>query len=309
MRTTTCSLLVAASLLLSGTAAHAAGELARSVRSKISAGDLASAEAIVEDYGRDTGKDAEYLAGLAWTARGAFVLGRHDRALELVREVRALIPESKPENLIALGAAIEVEGQILATRQGKDAALRFYEQERKWSDDAAFQSRIWKNVNYLSLEGQKAPEIVAADQLGPAWPGFEALRGKSVVLFLWAQWCGDCKAQAATLARIRARYEPQGVFFAAPTRFYGTGKDGVAATPAEEKAVVAAVLAETYQAVGPLSVPISTEAMIRYGGSATPSFIFIDDEGVVRAYTATRLTEADLARHIDELLARRKARS
>lgn len=288
-------------ILLAGPA-QAVGELARGVRMKVSAGDLLSAEAMVEDYARASGKDAEYLAGLAWLARGALVLGQDDKALALTKEVRALIPAATEENLTALGAAIEVEAKILARRQGADAAVKFLEQEKKWSEDPAFRSRLWKNINYLKLEGSPAPEIVAEDHLGPEWKGLKALQGKPVVLFLWAQWCGDCKAQAAGLAKIRARYEKEGVVFVAPTRFYGTGKDNAPATQEEEKAIVAAVLAESYQDLGPISVPFSTEAMIRYGASATPSFVFIDRQGIVSSYTATRLTEAELTARIEKLL-------
>jgi hypothetical protein len=43
--------------------------------------------------------------------------------------------------------------------------------------------------------------------------------------------------------------------------------------------------------------------MVRYGASATPTFALIDRKGVVRLYTPTRLSEAELSRRIDELLA------
>jgi thiol-disulfide isomerase/thioredoxin len=282
----------------------AAGELARGVRSKISAGDFLSAEAIVEDYAREHGKDAEYLAGLGWLSRGALVLGDEERALSLAKELRALIPTPAEDNLTALGAAIEVEARVLFGRsRNPEEAVRFLEAQRKLSPDPAFQSRLQKNVNIWTLEGSAAPEFVAEDHLGPEWKGIAAHQGKPLVLFLWAHWCGDCKAQVASLAKVRARFEPKGVAFAAPTRFYGTGKDGAAATPAEEKAQVAAVMAESYGALGPISVPFSTAGMIRYGASATPSFVFIDSRGIVRSYTATRLTEAELARRIESLLA------
>lgn len=290
-------------LLLGATAAQAAGELARGVRSKISAGDFLSAEAMVEDYARASGKDVEYVSGLAWLARGALVMGLDERALALAKEVRQLIPAATDDTLTALGAAIEVEGKVLARRSGKEGALRFFERQRTLSADPAFLSRLSKNINQLTLEGAKAPDFAAVDGLGPEWKGLAAFAGKPVVLFFWAQWCGDCKAQAATLARVRARFEPLGVVFAAPTRFYGVGKDGAAATPAEEKALVAAVLAESYKELGPIAVPFSTEGMIRYGASSTPTFVFVDKAGIVRSYTATRLGEAELVSRIEKLLA------
>src|ERR1051326_7517539 len=48
---------------------HAAA-LVSLVRLKLSAGDLPSGIAAVEDYKRDTGVDAEYLNAVGWLARG-----------------------------------------------------------------------------------------------------------------------------------------------------------------------------------------------------------------------------------------------
>jgi hypothetical protein len=48
---------------------------------------------------------------------------------------------------------------------------------------------------------------------------------------------------------------------------------------------------------------IDHDAMLHYGASATPSFALVDRRGVVRHYTATRLSEAELSRRVEELLA------
>ncbi len=42
--------------------------------------------------------------------------------------------------------------------------------------------------------------------------------------------------------------------------------------------------------------------MLRYGVSATPTFVFIDRKGVVRSYLPYRLTAERLSREIDALL-------
>jgi hypothetical protein len=57
-----------------------------------------------------------------------------------------------------------------------------------------------------------------------------------------------------------------------------------------------------YSGVGPIPRVISTASMVAYGVSSTPTFAFIDRKGIVRRYTPTRLTEAELERSIDEIL-------
>jgi thiol-disulfide isomerase/thioredoxin len=283
--------------------ADAAGELVRLVRLKLSAGDLASAVSAVEDYKEKNGVDAEYLDAVGWLARGAEMLRRPDAAAAYVAELRREIREEKPDLVIPLGAAIEVEGKLRAAREGRGSALRFLEEEFARAKDVALRSRIRKNINLLSLEGQPALDINRTDFIGPEPPSLAALKGKPALLFLWAHWCGDCKAQAGVLSRVVRKYREQGLVVIAPTRYYGTGAENKPATPAEEKAYMAKVWAEFYAGLEGVSIPIDTETMVRYGVSATPTYALIDRKGVVRFYAPTRLSEAELSRRIEAVLA------
>jgi thiol-disulfide isomerase/thioredoxin len=280
-----------------------AGDLVRTVRLKLSAGDLASGESALETYKRATGIDPEYLDAVGWLARGSQMLGRPDVAAGYVAELRREIPEERPDLVVPLGAAIEVEGKLRAAREGRGSALRFLEGELARATDVALRARIRKNINLLSLEGQPAPEITYADSAGPVRVRLSELKGKPVLLFLWAPWCGDCKAQAASLAGVYRKYHPQGLTLIAPTRLYGFGAEGAPPSPVEEKAAIEKAWAETYKGFEGVSVPIDTETMVRYGASSTPSFVLVDRKGVVRFYTPTRLTEAALSRRIEEVLA------
>lgn len=280
-----------------------AGELARLVRLKISAGDIASGAAAVEEYKKQHGVDVEYLDAVGWLARGAQMLGQLDAAAGYAAELRREISEEKAGLLIPYGAAIEVEGLIRAAREGRGTAIRFLEDEFARAKDTALRSRIRKNINLLSLEGQPAPEINAPHFVGPEPRPLKALRGQPVLLFLWAHWCGDCRAQAATLSRIRQKYAAQGLVVIAPTRFYGTGAESKAATPLEEKTHIEKVWAQSYPGLEGVPIPIDTETMVRYGASATPTFALIDRQGAVRFYTPTRLSEAELSRRIDAVMA------
>lgn len=290
-------------LTLIALTADGAGELVRLVRLKLSAGDLASGVSAVEEYKEKHGVDAEYLDALGWLARGAEMLKQPDAAATYVAELRREIREEKPDLLIPLGAAIEVEGKLRAAREGRGSALRFLEEEFARAKDVALRSRIRKNINLLSLEGQPAPDFNRTNFVGPEPPSFAALKGKPALLFLWAHWCGDCKAQAGVLGRVMRKYRAQGLVMIAPTRYYGTGAENKPATPAEEKAHMAKVWAEVYAGLEDVPIPIDTDTMVRYGVSATPTYALVDRKGVVRFYSPTRLSEAELSRRIEAVLA------
>ncbi|MFN0108609.1 MAG: TlpA family protein disulfide reductase [Blastocatellia bacterium] len=302
-QTTLTSFLLLTFLVLT---ANAAGELTRTVRNKLSAGDLFSGTAAVAEYKRDHGVDVEYLDALGWLARGAEMLKQPEAAAAYVAELRREIREEKSDLLGPLGAAIEVEGKLRAAREGRGSAVRFLEEEFGRAKDIGLRSRIRKNINQLSLEGKPAIEINPADFLGPQPSTLAALKGKPALLFLWAHWCGDCRSQARTLAQITEKYRSQGLVVMAPTRYYGSGAGGKDATPAEEKAQVQKVWKESYPGLESVSVVFDTEAMIRYGVSATPTFALIDKKGIVRFYSPTRLSEAELSKRIEAVLSKAK---
>ncbi len=282
-----------------------AGDLVRIVRNKISAGDIFSGAAAAEDYKRTTGVDAEYLDAIGWLARGAEMMRMYDRAAGYVAELRREIKAEKDEVLIPLGAAIEVEGRLRIARQGRGAALHFLNEELARAQNISLRSRIGKTINQLALEGSPAPVLNMSESFGPAPTSLAAYKGQPVLLFLWANWCGDCKSQAGILSRVAQKYRTQGLAILAPTRLYGSIGDKTA-TPEEEKAHVAKVWKESYPGLENVPVIFDTEGMVRYGASATPTFVLIDRQGFVRCYTPTRLSEAELSQHIDTLLSEPK---
>jgi len=273
------------------------------IRNKIAAGDLASAESILEVHRADNGEDATWLTGLSWLARGAFLLGDLDKAQRYASDARARCAEALAKGAkleedhaleTALGAAIEVEAQLRGRRGGAKKAAEYVRGElARFPGPVALRSRLNKRLNMMTLAGTPAPELAIEDSVGAPPPSIASLRGRPIVLFLWAEWCGDCKAQARALAGARQRH-PETAFLAL-TRYYDDeAKRGA------EKERVAETWKTAYADVGTIPIVISTASMERYGGSSTPTFVFIDPAGVVRLYTPTRLT----ADALDQAIAR-----
>ena len=280
----------------------------RFLRLKISAGDLSSAESILETHRAEKGDDAEALLCVAWLARGAALLGDWPAASRYAKEARAAAVsrlgnprawEDNSEAAYALGTAIEVEAQALEAAGKKAEAIRRLDESAKSleSEKAPYnlRARVRKRRNQIELVGQPAPGFRVEDSIGAPAPSLESLRGKPVVMFFWWESCGDCRAQAPVLRRIVERYSGRGVAFVAPTRVYGDERSA-------EKAKIETTWKETYGMPGSVAVPISDEAMLRYGVSATPTFAFVDRRGVVRQYLPYRMTEERLAAAIDDLL-------
>ena len=162
--------------------------------------------------------------------------------------------------------------------------------------------RIQKNLNLLNLEGKPAPALDDLDWLGSKPPALAALRGHPVLLFFWAHWCSDCKAEVAILAEIERIYRPKGLVLIAPTRYYGYVAQGEDAPPVVEKKYIEAVRRQYYAALGDMPVPLSNANFLKYGSSTTPTLVLIDTNGVVRLYHPGNLSGLDLAARIQAVL-------
>ncbi len=278
--------------------APASAAVVSDVRFKLSAGDLSSAEALVEDFNRANGANSEYAAAVSWLARGALTLGETDTAARYLAQTKTLVAELLKSKRVeddsfleaAAGASIETEARIMAARGNPDRAIAFLNSELPRWKTWWIAARIHKNLDLLTLEGQPAPELDAS------------YRGNPVLLFLWAHWCGDCKAQGPVIARIRQKYAPRGLRVLAPTRRYGEAPKNDHPTEAQEDEEIERVWKTSYAALEGAPHPVSEAMMLRYGVSSTPTLVLIDRDGIVRMYRPTRMTEAELSRRIEALL-------
>ncbi len=277
------------------------------IRNKVSAGDLLSAESILEVHRSLNGEDDAHLVGLSWLARGALYLGEIDKARRFAAEARArcaakIAQGNGPANdqavEVALGAVIEVEAQLVQREKGPARAAELVRGELgRIGGPIALRSRLNKRINMLALVGAPAPEIIIEDFVSEQPTTLASVRGQAVVLFLFANGCPDCEAQVATLARVRTRYAEKGLRLLALTRYYRPEAERAA-----EKSRLQTAWQNAYRELESTPVVISTVSMERYGGSSTPTFVFVDRAGIVRGYTPTRLTEADLDREVARIV-------
>jgi len=102
------------------------------------------------------------------------------------------------------------------------------------------------------------------------------------LLFFWAHWCADCKAEAPILARLRSEFK--GLIILAPTQRYGYAAGGEEATPKTELAYINQVWHEYYAGLQGESVPVSKENFKVYGASTTPTLVLVDGNGKIAFY-------------------------
>ncbi len=274
--------------------------------------DFAAAEQAVRVYQAQKGATAELAAALSWLARGE--LGAHHNneadayAAQARRMAASLVgmrnPDADPSLSTALGAAIEVHSQVLAARGERPQAVAYLRQELASFAATGLAERIQKNINLLGLTGTPAPPLNEATWLGPKPTGLAALRGHVVLLFFWAHWCPDCKAEAPVLAEIVRVYGPKGLVLVGPTKLYGYAAEGDDATPAQELPYIDAVRRQFYSALSGMAVPVSAASFQTYGASTTPTLVLLDANGIVRFYHPGAVSGAELAERIEVLLKR-----
>jgi thiol-disulfide isomerase/thioredoxin len=284
--------------------------LVNEVRESLARHDLASAQAMVKRYQTQAGATPELAAAISWMGRAELDAGQYAQADQYAADARkmslALLGmrrlDADPWLPTALGASIEVHAQALARRGHRAEAVSFLREQAAAYGTTSIGERIRKNLNLLDLEGKAAPAIDAADFIGPRPPSLASLHGHPVLLFFWAHWCVDCKAEVPILASLLARYGPQGLALVGPTRLYGYAAGGEDAAPAVEKQYIQKVREQYYQALPGMSVPVSAANFLNYGASTTPTLVLVDRNGVVRWYHPGAASEAELANAIQAVL-------
>src|SRR5215471_6778979 len=121
--------LIAACLL----AAAAWADVVTDVRTALAKNNLPLAQSLVQNYRAQRGVTPEMLEALSWLGRGSLAAKQFDQAETYAKETQRLSLaeikkrplDAEPHLPLALGAAIEVQAQILNERGQRNDAMAF----------------------------------------------------------------------------------------------------------------------------------------------------------------------------------------
>src|SRR5438552_6304342 len=101
------------------------------VRLALAQNNFSAAEAALNSYRNQQGVTAEYLEAYSWLGRAALEQRQYDQAVAYAKQTQTLVVEqlkrrpldADPHLPIALGAALEVQSQVLADRGQQTQAV------------------------------------------------------------------------------------------------------------------------------------------------------------------------------------------
>jgi thiol-disulfide isomerase/thioredoxin len=280
------------------------------VREALARNNASAAEAELQSYRGRQGVTPDYVEALSWLARtnlGSHQLDRADTYAKqtetLSRQLLAKRPlDAEPHLPIALGAALEVQAQVLTARGETTQAVALLRRGVETYRNTSIRARLQKNLNMLGLAGQPAPQLKITSYLGPKPVALSQLSGSPVLLFFWAHWCSDCKAEGPIIAQLSSEFGSRGLMLLAPTQLYGYAAQGEDAAPKDELPYIQRVWQHYYSGLQGVPVPVSKENFNLYGASTTPTLVLLDRAGRVALYHPGAMPYEDLRAAIEKAI-------
>jgi len=278
------------------------------VRFALAQNQFTAAEKELNSYKAQRGATPEYLEALSWMGRAALDMQQYSQAEGYAKQTQALAVEqlknrkldAEPQLPIALGAALEVQARALAAGGQKAQGIALLRSALRTYGDTSIAPRLHKNLNLLTFVGQPAPALRSGEYLGTPPVSLAQLKGKPVLLFFWAHWCGDCKGESPILARLRSEFQELTII--APTQLYGYAARGEDATPQAELAYANTVWQQYYAGLQGVSVPVSKQNFNVYGASTTPTLVLVDRSGKIAFYHPGALPYGELRAAIEKVI-------
>ncbi len=285
-------------------------DVVRDVELALSQNNFAAASSQLQAYRLAHGVDALYLEAQSWLARGYLSANQLEQAQNLANETtsqarqllqhRAL--DAEPHLPMALGAAIEVEAQVLALRGQTPRATALLRRALVSYGNTSIRSRLQKNLNLIGLAGREAPPLNTQQYIGIRPTPLNELKGSPVLLFFWAHWCVDCKQEGPVITQLSSEFAPKGLKLEAPTQLYGYAAYGESATPKDELAYIGRVWQRYYSGLQDIPVPVSKTNFDKYGASTTPTLVLLDRNGRVALYHPGLMSYDDLRAAIEKAM-------
>ena len=280
------------------------------VRVELAQNNFAGANAKLSAYRSQQGDTPEYIEGLSWMARAALTAKQLDQAESFARQTEKLSRQqlynrkldAEPHLPTALGAALEVQAQVLVARGLQSQAVLLLKHAITTYGATSIRPRLQKNLNLLGMVGQPAPALNINQYLGTRPTALAQLKGSPVFLFFWAHWCSDCKAEGPILTQLRSEYASRGLKLIAPTQLYGYAAAGEDAKPRTELSYIGQVWSRYYSGLQDVPVPVSKANFDVYGASTTPTLVIIDRTGQVAMYHPGAMSYNDLRAAIERVL-------
>jgi thiol-disulfide isomerase/thioredoxin len=273
---------------------NAETDLVGDVRARLGQNSFSVAESELRTYRAAHGVTPEYLEALSWMARAAAAAQQWDQAAAYANETRTLSErqltttkrrlDAEPHLPIAVGAAYEVLAQEMTAKGQQAKAISLLRAALARYGNTSIRARLQKNFNLIALVGQPAPALQVTQYLGPKPPTLASLKGSPVLLFFWAHWCVDCKAEVPVIARLRQEFASEGLVVIGPTQLYGYAAQGADASPEQERSYIESVRSRYYANLTDMPVPLSKQNFNAFGASTTPTLVVLNRAGQVSMY-------------------------